>query len=64
MPKVANARDYSFPKPLVVPFTWLYAPRALSLSDAINDVSQHDEEQMGPSVTDQVGTRDQLSEST
>ena len=43
MPKVANARDYSFPKSLVVPFTWLYAPKALSLSDAINDVSQHDE---------------------
>ena len=43
MPKVANARDYSFPKSLVVSFTWLYAPRALSLSDAINDVSQHEE---------------------
>ena len=43
MPKVANARDYSFPKSLVVPFTWLYASKALSLSDAINDVSQHDE---------------------
>ena len=43
MPKVANARDYSFPKSLVVPFTWLYAPKALSLSDAINGVSQHDE---------------------
>ena len=43
MPKVANARDYSFPKSLVVPFTWLYAPKALSLSDAINDVSQHEE---------------------
>ena len=26
-----------------MPFTWLYAPKALSLSDAINDVSQHDE---------------------
>ena len=38
MPNVANARDYSFPKSLVVPFTWLYAPKALSLSDAINDV--------------------------
>ena len=43
MPKVANARDYSFPKSLVVPFTWLYASQALSLSDAINDVSQHEE---------------------
>ena len=43
MPKVANARDYSFRKSLVVPFAWLYPPRALSLSDAINDVSQHEE---------------------
>ena len=43
MPRVANARDYSFPKSLVMPFTWLYAPRALSLSDAVNDVSQHEE---------------------
>ena len=33
----------SFPKPLVVPYTWLYAPRALSLSDAVNYVSQHEE---------------------
>ena len=31
------------PKSLVVPFTWLYAPNALSLSDAVNDVSQHEE---------------------
>ena len=43
MTKVVNARDYSFPKSLVVPFTWLYAPNALSLSDAVNDVSQHEE---------------------
>ena len=41
--KVVNARDCSFPKSLVVPFTWLYAPNALSLSDAVNDVSQHEE---------------------
>ena len=43
MPKLVNARDYSFPKPLVVPFTWMYAPRALSLSEAVNYVSQHEE---------------------
>ena len=43
MPKVANARDFAFPKSLVVPFTWLYAPNALSLSDAVSDVSQHEE---------------------
>ena len=36
LPKLVNARDYSFPKPLVVPFTWMYAPRALSLSDAVS----------------------------
>ena len=41
--RVANARDYSFPKSLVIPFTWLYAPQALTLSDAINHVSSHDE---------------------
>ena len=41
--KVVNARDYLFPKSLVVSFTWLYAPNALSLSDAVNDVSQHEE---------------------
>ena len=43
MPKAANARDYSFPKSLVVPFSWLYAPEALSLRDAINNVSLHGE---------------------
>ena len=43
MTKVVNARDYSFPKSLVVPFIWLYAPNALSLSDAVNDMSQHEE---------------------
>ena len=43
MTKVANARDYAFPKSLVVPFTWLCAPKALSLSDEVNDVSQHEE---------------------
>ena len=43
LPKLVNARNYSFPKSLVVPFTWMYAPRALSLSKAVNHVSQHDE---------------------
>ena len=42
-PKLVNARDFSFPKSIVVPHTWMYAPRALSLSDAINYVSQHEE---------------------
>ena len=43
MPKLVNARGYSFPKSLVVPFTWMYAPRALTLSDAIKYVRQHEE---------------------
>ena len=38
MPKLVNVRDYSFPKSLVVPYTWMCAPRALSLSDAVNCV--------------------------
>ena len=62
--KLVNARDDSFPMSLVVPFTWLYAPNALSLSDAVNDVSQHEERCMGSSITDQTGARDQLSKST
>ena len=43
MSKLVNARDYSFPKSLVVPFSWMYAPKALTLSDAVNYVSQHEE---------------------
>ena len=43
VPRVANARDYSFPRSLVIPYTWLSASQALSLSDAINHVSLHDE---------------------
>ena len=43
MPMTVNARDYSLPKSLVVPFTWMYAPRALTWSDAVNYVSQHEE---------------------
>ena len=45
--RIANARDYSFPKSLVIPYTWNSASRALSLSDALNHVSLHDE----PEVT-------------
>ena len=44
VPRIANARDYSFPKSLVIPYTWNSASRALSLSDALNHVSLHDEE--------------------
>ena len=43
LPKLVNACNYSFPKPLAVPYTWLCAPRASSLSDAVNYVSQHEE---------------------
>ena len=43
LPKLVNAHDYSFPQPPVVPYTWMYAPRALSLSEAVNYVSQHKE---------------------
>ena len=42
-PKLVNARDFRFPKSLVVPYTWICAPTALSLSEAINRVSQHEE---------------------
>ena len=43
LPRLVIARNYSFPKPLVVPCQWVFAPRALSLSDAVNSVSQHEE---------------------
>ena len=46
MPKLVNARDFGFPKSLVVPFTWMHTPNALSLSDAINSVSQHGEREI------------------
>ena len=63
--KLVNARNYFFPKSLVVPYTWLCAPRALSLSDAVNHVSQHEREMhMGPSITNQLGSRIQLPKST
>ena len=32
-----------FEQSLGVPYTWMYAPRALSLSEAVNNVSQHEE---------------------
>ena len=44
---LVNARNYSFPNSLVVSYTWMYASRALSLSEAVNGsvnhVSQHEE---------------------
>ena len=43
LPKLVNARNFSLPKSLVVPYAWMYAPRALSLSEAVNYVSQHEE---------------------
>ena len=38
-----NARDFAFPKSLVVPYYWSQAPQALSLQDALNNVSTHGE---------------------
>ena len=45
LPAAMNARDYSFPSSLVIPFTWIHSPESLSLleSDAINSVSLHGE---------------------
>ena len=43
LPVALNARDYAFPKSLVLPFYWAHAPQALSLHDAINYVSTHGE---------------------
>ena len=43
LPVALNARDYAFPKSLVLPFYWAHAPQALSLHDAINHVSTHGE---------------------
>ena len=67
VPRVANARDYSFPKSLVIPYTWQSASQALclSLSDALNHVSLHDERTcMVSSNTHPTGTTGQLSKST
>ena len=47
LPIAINARDYSFPSSLVVPFTWLYATEALSLRDAINNVSHGERQAWG-----------------
>ena len=41
--KLVIGRNYSFPKSLIVPCTWTHAPTALSLSDAVQSVSQHEE---------------------
>ena len=46
LPVALNARDYAFPKSLVVPYHWSQAPQALSLQDAINSVSTHGEKRM------------------
>ena len=43
LPVAVNARDFAFPKPLVVPYYWSQAPQALSLQDALNHVSTHGE---------------------
>ena len=51
VPRVANARDYSFPTSLVIPYTWNSASQALSLSDALNHVSLHDERNPWGSAT-------------
>ena len=51
VPRVANARDYSFPTSLVIPYTWHSASQALSLSDALNHVSLHDERNPWGSAT-------------
>ena len=41
--KLVIGRNYTFPKSLVVPCAWINSPRALSLRDAVQNVSQHDE---------------------
>ena len=43
LPVAVNARDFAFPKSLVVPYCWSQAPQALSLQDALNNVSTHGE---------------------
>ena len=51
VPRVANARDYSFPTSFVIPYAWHSAPQALSLSDALNHVSLHNEKNPWGSAT-------------
>ena len=49
--RIANARDYSFPSSLVIPYIWNSASRALSLRDALNHVSLRDEkDEWGPAT--------------
>ena len=43
LPVTLDARNYSFPSSLVIPFMWIHSPASLSLSDAINNVSLHGE---------------------
>ena len=43
LPVALDARNYSFPSSLVIPFMWIHSPASLSLSDAINNVSLHSE---------------------
>ena len=43
LPVAVNAREFAFPKSLVVPYYWSQAPQALSLQDALNYVSTHGE---------------------
>ena len=43
LPVALDARNYSFPSSLVIPFMRIHSPTSLSLSDAINNVSLHGE---------------------
>ena len=43
LPVAVNAREFAFPKSLVVPYYWSQAPQALSLQDALTYVSTHGE---------------------
>ena len=42
-PELQMQENILLPKSLVIPYTWNSASRALSLSDALNHVSLHDE---------------------
>ena len=46
LPVTLDARNYSFPSSLVIPFMWIHSPASLSLSDAINNVSLHGEKRV------------------
>ena len=43
MPVAVNAREFAFPRSLVVPYYWSQAPQALTLQDALDYVSTHSE---------------------